>query len=739
MSRLKIKDMPPVEVVDGTEIIPTGGKGDVSVTVQRIKNFVYADTSYLALQSQLSTVDLRSQTTETNLNSHVVDLNNPHQVTKSQVGLGNVDNTSDVNKPISTLTQTALDLKANTSYVDSIADVKANITYVDNGLATKEPTLVLNATDLIPTSSFDAVKDTNSTVIDSVAQSLLNRTEYLKTHNNLVGRDSTNAHTDLSITTWSGRTQEGKNKDVYSIDDFKLPEDLDYSAALQRAVAPNRSVFFPRGTYVFKDLVTIDQPNFRIYGDGELAWADDGVAGSTCILVSEDDFDCIGLKHRCLTTRRAFFRVNNSLKDIYNFLFDSNKFYGGFYSVRGGLTPSQNPNNTYIHNLQIVNNISTAPTDVPAGHFLTSSSKGTKYIGNSCFGGTNTSVYGINFSDSFVIVGNLESGVTPYLTNGAEASIQIEDCDLANGIISNNVCSHDIWVSGANNILVQNNQCMLLRITVGNATGKDVYNTTFKYNKCCSVSIAKFGAEVITNTYSCDIENNIIDPQYSLNLGRTVPTRAISIQGQTYGKDINIVKNKVISSAGTNQVSVVRGDILNLRMIDNDFGSGTHITSSTGGYILDHGNINPVFPHFVRNSMADIGLTYTADKVVATSSTWVKLTNFTKTRDLNSKADATTGLVELSSGIYSIEVKLGIAVTTAENTVGLRVVDQVGVELSRLRFEKARNTASVMYSGIATITAPSSITGIFFEAYSEQNITISGNTALSNISIVKLR
>ena len=34
-------------------------------------------------------------------------------VTKSHVGLGNVDNTSDANKPVSTATQTALDLKAN--------------------------------------------------------------------------------------------------------------------------------------------------------------------------------------------------------------------------------------------------------------------------------------------------------------------------------------------------------------------------------------------------------------------------------------------------------------------------------------------------------------------------------------------------------------------------------------------------------------------------------------------------
>jgi hypothetical protein len=36
-------------------------------------------------------------------------------VTKTHVGLGNVDNTSDANKPVSTAQQTALNLKLNTS------------------------------------------------------------------------------------------------------------------------------------------------------------------------------------------------------------------------------------------------------------------------------------------------------------------------------------------------------------------------------------------------------------------------------------------------------------------------------------------------------------------------------------------------------------------------------------------------------------------------------------------------
>lgn len=48
---------------------------------------------------------------QTNLETHINNKTNPHEVTKAQVGLGNVDNTADTDKPISTATQTALDAK----------------------------------------------------------------------------------------------------------------------------------------------------------------------------------------------------------------------------------------------------------------------------------------------------------------------------------------------------------------------------------------------------------------------------------------------------------------------------------------------------------------------------------------------------------------------------------------------------------------------------------------------------
>ena len=74
-------------------------------------------TSTLAqLNTAVSDADIASLAgTETLTNKTLTSpvINTPTGITKSDVGLANVDNTTDANKPVSTATQTALDLKAN--------------------------------------------------------------------------------------------------------------------------------------------------------------------------------------------------------------------------------------------------------------------------------------------------------------------------------------------------------------------------------------------------------------------------------------------------------------------------------------------------------------------------------------------------------------------------------------------------------------------------------------------------
>ena len=87
-------------------------------------------------------IDAISSGTGVQLQIHLDNLNNPHQVTKAQVGLNEVDNTSDANKPISIVTQSALDLK-----VDKITG---------KGLSTNDLTdaLLMNMNGAIVSSAF---------------------------------------------------------------------------------------------------------------------------------------------------------------------------------------------------------------------------------------------------------------------------------------------------------------------------------------------------------------------------------------------------------------------------------------------------------------------------------------------------------------------------------------------------------------------------------------------------------
>ena len=62
---------------------------------------------------ELNTKVTNHEDTMTKASAHIIDKKNPHDVTKAQIGLGDVDNTSDMEKPISTLTQQALDAKVD--------------------------------------------------------------------------------------------------------------------------------------------------------------------------------------------------------------------------------------------------------------------------------------------------------------------------------------------------------------------------------------------------------------------------------------------------------------------------------------------------------------------------------------------------------------------------------------------------------------------------------------------------
>ncbi|MBO9451438.1 FAD-dependent oxidoreductase [Tropicibacter sp. R16_0] len=76
---------------------------------------IYGDAHQLDVAS-IEVINITElQAVKREIAEHLGDTDNPHGVTKAQVGLGNVDNTRDLDKPVSTAQQAALDGKATTA------------------------------------------------------------------------------------------------------------------------------------------------------------------------------------------------------------------------------------------------------------------------------------------------------------------------------------------------------------------------------------------------------------------------------------------------------------------------------------------------------------------------------------------------------------------------------------------------------------------------------------------------
>lgn len=79
-----------------------------------LNNSSFTASQWAAINSNATDTKIAQIDTNKNtINNHIANVSNPHQVTKAQVGLSNVDNTADLDKPISTATQNALNAKTD--------------------------------------------------------------------------------------------------------------------------------------------------------------------------------------------------------------------------------------------------------------------------------------------------------------------------------------------------------------------------------------------------------------------------------------------------------------------------------------------------------------------------------------------------------------------------------------------------------------------------------------------------
>lgn len=128
------------------------GEGAGSFNVLNVSEDIYA--GYLAVNGQSTFNDNVVTTNDITAGGNVTAVTffgsgaSLTGLTKAQVGLSNVDNTSDANKPISTAAQTALNGKANTTHTHAISDTTGLQAALDGKAATSHTHTIANVTGL---------------------------------------------------------------------------------------------------------------------------------------------------------------------------------------------------------------------------------------------------------------------------------------------------------------------------------------------------------------------------------------------------------------------------------------------------------------------------------------------------------------------------------------------------------------------------------------------------------------
>lgn len=149
---LLLVDGEPILLTDNTPILLADNVNDglydqaddKLITINQASSFTAgvmsaSDKTKLDGLKAQAEIDTSISNVQNNLNAHINNRINPHRVTKEQIGLDQVDNTSDANKPISNATQTALNGKFSATdgnalkqRVDNIPELVATDITVDS-------------------------------------------------------------------------------------------------------------------------------------------------------------------------------------------------------------------------------------------------------------------------------------------------------------------------------------------------------------------------------------------------------------------------------------------------------------------------------------------------------------------------------------------------------------------------------------------------------------------------------
>ena len=322
MQPKKFSEYTPITETDGSEVIPILKEGaNATVKSEDLPISTATQTAIDAADADIA--------------AHVADIANPHQVTKSQVGLGNADNTSDANKPISSAVQSALGLKA----------------------PLESPTFTGAVTVPTPSNATDA---TTKEYVDSHSATVSDATSSSKGIVKLAGDISGTA----DAPTVPGLTSKvAKGELVFNIKDYGAVADGNVSAgtgtdnttfiqnAMNAAGSSGGILFIPSGVYRINSSI-LPKSNVKVIG-----------AGASSILVSPT----ANLTALIMHSQSAASGIT-----LVDFSVDSVAFYGPVTSTSSVPARARTRGNGAQVGIWITGSLdaSTAPTTGPFGATL---------------------------------------------------------------------------------------------------------------------------------------------------------------------------------------------------------------------------------------------------------------------------------------------------------------------------------------------------------------------------------
>ena len=364
---------------------------------------------------------------DTGLTNHKNNTSNPHQTTKAQVGLGNVDNTSDLDKPVSTATQTALNLKISSAEKGT-----------SNGVATLDNLGKVPSTQLPEMSAGGGVKLVRYVIGTSTAGWTAADCDYLC--------DGTADQTEII-------------------------------AAITALPATGGEVVILDGTYNIAAKIDVTKDNVSIRGNGNATilkrMFDSSVKEGVITLSSRSGCKIANLQ---IDGNKASYTGNNNY-GIYLTSSSNNTITGNTCNNNNnsGIYLSSSSDNTVTSNTCNNNN---------SGIYLYFASDNT-VTGNACNNNISTGIYLNANSSNNTITGNTcnnnNSGI--YLSSSNDNTVTGNTCIRGTGLATDYTASqHTILLSGTGNNynLIAMNNCMGKAVTNEGGTGNTLVNN--KYN-----------------------------------------------------------------------------------------------------------------------------------------------------------------------------------------------------------------------------------------------------------------